>query len=51
VLVDYLTTFTRESFERQDDTLGSMDIDVRTLRTDECGRVKVPVWQLHALRR
>jgi hypothetical protein len=50
-LTRYLTTFTREFFERQGaDTLGPMNIDVGALRTDERGRITVPVWQLHALR-
>lgn len=50
-LTHYLTTFTRESLERQGaDTLGPMNIDIGALRTDERGRITVPVWQLHALR-
>jgi SAM-dependent methyltransferase len=51
-LTDYLTTFTRELFQRRGaDAFGPLEIDFGALRTDERGRVKVPVWQLHALRR
>lgn len=51
-LTDYLTTFTREFFERRGtDAFHPLETDLGALRTDERGRVKVPVWQLHALRR
>lgn len=39
----------REFLERQGaDTLGPMNIDIGG--TDECRRITVPVWQLHASR-
>ncbi|MDQ2881167.1 MAG: class I SAM-dependent methyltransferase [Actinomycetota bacterium] len=51
-LTDYLTRFTREVLEqRGPNGLGPIDVDLDALRTDEHGRVKIAVWQLHALRR
>lgn len=49
---DYLTTFTREFlYQKAPDGLGPVRIDLDAVWTDQRGRVRVPVWQLHALRR
>lgn len=51
-LTDYLTRFTREVLERHGPNgFGPIDVDLGALRTDEQGRIKIAVWQLHALRR
>lgn len=48
----YATTFDRDFLERRGkDALRSVEIDIETLRIDDRGRITVPVWQLHALRR
>ncbi|HET9118070.1 MAG TPA: class I SAM-dependent methyltransferase, partial [Pseudonocardiaceae bacterium] len=45
------TTFTVEFLEQQRVVLSALKIEVETLRTDDCGRVTIPAWHLHATRR
>jgi hypothetical protein len=50
----YTTAFTRQFFERQDKAtleMVHMDIDIDQLRADTRGRVTLPYWYLHAVRK
>ncbi len=48
---DYAVAFSTEFLHRQHSGRFPLDIDVDALRTDVRGRVLVPMWHLHAVRR
>ena len=52
-LTSFTTTMTPALLEEQRDVLRDVggDVDLGVVRTDERGRVTMPVWHLHAVRR